>query len=119
MIIALSKESFIAPHIHPNKKSESYYVIAGKMKVYVFDGFGKVKKIIKMGNYGSGENFYYRMSRGFYHMPIAITKWCVYHEVYTGPFVKRIDVQYPSWSPKEDNKEEVKRFLKKIKFNYV
>jgi len=119
MIIALNKKSFIAPHIHPNKKSESYYIISGKMKVYVFDKVGKVKKIIKMGSYSSGENFYYRMSKGFYHMPIATTKWCVYHEVYSGPFVKKKDVKYPSWSPSENNKDEVKHFLKRINFNYV
>lgn len=43
MIIALSNKSFIAPHIHPNGKSESYHVIEGKMNVYVFDKNGKKK----------------------------------------------------------------------------
>ena len=60
MIIALGKKSFIAPHIHPNKKSESYFIIEGSMNVYVFDKFGNVKNIIKMGTYNSGKNFYYR-----------------------------------------------------------
>ena len=119
MIIALNKKSFIAPHIHPNDKSESYFVIEGKMNVYVFDKLGKVKKIVKMGPYNSGKNFFYRMSKGFYHMPIALTEWCVYHEVYSGPFIKSRDVKYPLWSPSENNKDEVKHFLKKIKFNYV
>lgn len=114
MIIALNKKSFIAPHIHPDGKSESYYVIEGKMNVYVFDKLGKVKKVIKMGNYNSGENFYYRMSKGFYHMPIATSNWCIYHEVYSGPFIKNIDVKYPNWAPKESNKNEKKIFLKKI-----
>ena len=45
-------------------------------------------------------------------MPIALTKWCVYHEVYSGPFVKNVDVRYPSWSPSEKNKNEKMKFLR-------
>ena len=115
MIIALSKKSFISPHIHPNKKSESYFIIEGSMNVYVFNKLGKVKKIIKMGTFNSGKNFYYRMSKGYYHMPIAVSKWCVYHEVYSGPFNKSRDVKYPKWAPNENNQIEKKNFLKKIK----
>ena len=84
------------------------------MNVYVFDKSGKVKKVVRMGPYNSGKNFFYRMSKGFYHMPIALTKWCVYHEVYSGPFVKNVDVRYPSWSPSEKNKNEKMKFLRKI-----
>ena len=115
MIIALNKKSFIAPHIHPNNKSESYFVIEGSMKVYVFSKKGLIKKIINMGTYDSGKPFFYRMSKGYYHMPISTSNWCIYHEVYSGPFKKKIDVKYPTWSPREDNPKEVEEFLKKIK----
>ena len=115
MIIALNKKSFIAPHIHPDGKSESYFVIEGKMNVYVFNKSGQVKRVIKMGTYNSKDMFYYRMSKGFYHMPIAISKWCIYHEVYSGPFIKKKDVTYPKWSPGEDNDNKIYKFLKKIK----
>ena len=114
MIIALSNKSFIAPHIHPNGKSESYHVIEGKMNVYVFDKNGKKIKLVKMGDYKSNLDFFYRMSKGYYHMPIAVSKWCIYHEVYSGPFIKHKDVFYPKWAPNEDNKQGVKNFLKKI-----
>tara|TARA_A100001015_G_C14551721_1_gene541835 strand:- start:68 stop:565 length:498 start_codon:yes stop_codon:yes gene_type:complete len=114
MIIALNKNSFIAPHIHPNGKSESYFIMEGKMNVYVFNKLGKVQKIIKMGTYDSGRKFYYRMSKGFYHMPIAVDEWCIYHEVYSGPFIKKTDVYYPKWSPNENDSDGIKRFLKKI-----
>ena len=116
MIIALSNKSFIAPHIHPNGKSESYHVIEGKMNVYVFDKNGKKIKIVKMGDYKSNLDFFYRMSRGYYHMPIAVSKWCIYHEVYSGPFIKYKDVFYPKWAPNEDNKQDVKNFLKNINY---
>jgi glucose-6-phosphate isomerase len=116
MIIALSNKSFIAPHIHPNGKSESYHVIEGKMNVYIFDKNGKKIKIVKMGDYKSNLDFFYRMSRGYYHMPIAVSKWCIYHEVYSGPFIKYKDVFYPKWAPNEDNKQDVKNFLKNINY---
>ena len=116
MIIALNKKSFIAPHIHPNNKSESYFVLEGSMRVYVFNKNGKVIKKINMGTYESGKTFFYRMSKGYYHMPISTSRWCVYHEVYSGPFKKEVDVRYPKWSPDENNSSEVKKFLKKINF---
>ena len=47
-------------------------------------------------------------------MPIATINWCIYHEVYSGPFIKNIDVKYPNWAPKESNENEKKIFLKKI-----
>ena len=56
---------------------------------------------IKMGDYKSNLNFYYRMGKkNFYHMPIATSNFCVYHEVFSGPFNKKSDVKYSKWSPK-------------------
>lgn len=69
-----------------------------------------------MGDYKSNLDFFYRMSRGYYHMPIAVSKWCIYHEVYSGPFIKNNDVFYPKWTPNEDNKQDVKNFLKNINY---
>lgn len=116
MIIALNKKSFISPHIHPNNKSESYFVLEGSMKVYVFNKNGEVQKVINMGTYESGKEFLYRMSKGYYHMPISTSNWCVYHEVYSGPFKKEKDVKYPKWSPNENDPIEVEKFLKRIKY---
>jgi cupin fold WbuC family metalloprotein len=116
MIIALKKGSYIQPHIHPNSKSESYHVIEGKMNVFIFSKDGKKKKVIKMGDYKSNLNFFYRMNRGYFHLPIAVSRWCVYHEIYSGPFKKNLDVKYAKWAPKESDKLIVNKFLKKIGF---
>jgi len=115
MIIALKKGSYIRPHIHPNSKSESYHVIEGNMIVNVFNKKGKIIKRIKMGPVKSKENFYYRMSKGYYHMPVATSNWCIYHEIYSGPFIKEKDVIFPTWSPKDKHKDGYKHFLKKNK----
>ena len=52
MIIALKKGSYIRPHIHPDKKSESYHLIKGKMTVFVFDKKGTLIKKKKNKNGG-------------------------------------------------------------------
>ena len=118
MIIALKKGSYIRPHMHPYHKSESYHVIQGKMDVYIFSRNGKKIKVIHMGDYKSKLNFFYRMSKSYFHIPIAVSEWCVYHEVYSGPFKKNKDVKYAKWSPEENNKIQVKEFLKKIGYKY-
>ncbi len=118
MIIALKKGSYIRPHRHPYSKSESYHVIQGKMDVYIFSRSGKKLKVIHMGDYKSKLNFFYRMNKSYFHIPIAVSKWCVYHEVYSGPFKKNQDVKYAKWSPEENNKDQVNKFLKKIGYKY-
>ena len=78
---------------------------------------GKKIKLVKMGDYKSGLDFFYRMNRGYYHMPIAVSEWCIYHEVYSGPFIKTKDVYYPKWAPKENDKTEIQKFLKRIDYS--
>jgi len=113
MIIVLKKGSYIRPHSHPNGKTESYHVIEGRMDVCIFNNNGKVIKIIEMGNIKSGLEFYYRMNKSTFHMPIAKSNYCIYHEIYSGPFIKEKDVNYSKWSPLESDKEKVKDFIKK------
>ena len=115
MIIVLMKDSYVRPHIHPSNKSESYMVISGKMSVLIFDNHGKIKKIINLGNCSSGKNFYYRTSKGYWHMPLATSKYCVYHETYSGPFVKNKDVKYASWAPDESDLFKAQSYIKNLK----
>tara|TARA_Y100000591_G_C21584654_1_gene570073 strand:- start:35 stop:550 length:516 start_codon:yes stop_codon:yes gene_type:complete len=115
MIIALKRGSYIRPHTHPNFKSESYHIIKGSMTVFVFNKKGNLQKKIKMGEVRTGLNFYYRMSKSYYHMPVATSKYCIYHETYSGPFYKEKDVIFPKWSPNNHDKEKYLKFLKKNK----
>lgn len=115
MVIYLKKKSYVRPHIHPSNKSESYTVLKGRMKIFVFNKFGKVKKIIEMGDISSGKNFFYRMSNSFWHMPIAIDTDCIYHETYCGPFIKNKDVKYAPWAPQENDTKKTKIFLDKLR----
>ena len=115
MLIVFYKASFMPPHRHPKGKSESYHVIEGSMTVYFFNDDGKVIKTIDMEETGSEKPFLYRLSSNTWHMPVATSEWLVYHETYSGPFKKNYDVEFPSWAPKEFEKEKIKSFVTSIK----
>ena len=111
MIIVFHKGTFMPPHRHPKGKSESYHIIEGAMIVYFFNDEGKVIKEIEMGSINHNKTCVYRLSNSIWHMPLPVTEWLVYHETYSGPFEKSYDVEFPVWAPKEEDKNEVKRFL--------
>ena len=94
MIIALHKSSDVPAHQHPSNKSESYFIIEGKMQLEIYDKSGKIKKVVQMGSVNSGKPFYYRMSKGnSWHKPSATSEFCIYHETFAGPFIKSKDVK--------------------------
>ena len=93
MVIALHKHSDIKPHRHPAAKSESYHVIEGLLGVAIFDEEGNQKMFVKLDD----RQQMIRMRGGHFHQPIALSEWCIYHECYTGPFIKEVDVEYANW----------------------
>ncbi len=92
MIIAAHISTNIPPHRHPINKPESYYIIEGKLRVNLFN---KQKKIIQFIDL-SADNYpkMYRIQGNIWHQPVPISEWVIYHEVYTGPFIKEEDVEY-------------------------
>lgn len=114
MIIVFRQNTFMPPHRHPMGKSESYHIIEGSMKVFIFNNKGYVTRIVELGEAGQNKAFMYRLSSNFWHMPVAISEWLVYHEAYSGPFKKEIDVEFPAWAPRENDKLEVKKFLQSL-----
>lgn len=111
MLIVFHKDTFMPPHRHPKGKSESYHLIEGTMTVCFFDDDGQVTRTIEMEQYGGAKTFLYRLSDNEWHTPIATSEWLVYHETYTGPFIKDIDVEFPHWAPQEEDKDMVNKFL--------
>ena len=119
MLIVFHKDTYMPPHRHPREKSESYHVVKGTMKVYIFDDEGKVIRSIEMGEASSGRAFIYRISCTAWHMPVPTSEWLVYHETYSGPFEKDYDVEFPPWAPMEGDKKKVKRFLADVDASIV
>lgn len=111
MLIVFYKDTYMPPHRHPKGKSESYHIVEGSMTVYFFNDDGEVTRSIEMEKSGTEKTFLYRLSSNVWHMPMATSEWLVYHETYSGPFEKEHDVEFPSWAPKEGEKDQVKRFL--------
>ena len=75
---------------------------------------GKLLKTVEMEKAGGSKPFLYRLSNNLWHMPRPTSKWLVYHETYSGPFDKDLDVEFPCWAPQEGDRRQVKRFLKEI-----
>ena len=112
MLIAFHHDSFMPPHRHPANKSESYHVVEGLMVVHLFDDTGEVLRSIRLGT--AEPAFLYRLSTNLWHMPTAESEWLIYHEVYSGPFEKQRDVEFPAWAPAETDQIQVTRFRSRL-----
>ncbi len=98
MLIVFHRESFMPPHRHPQGKSESYHLVEGSMRVFLFDDDGRMLRSLALE---AGKDFLYRLSAPLWHMPVPTSEWLVYHEVYSGPFIKTEDVEFAPWAPPE------------------
>lgn len=111
MVIALVGSSYVQPHRHPLPKAESYHVVSGEMDVFFFDDDGALIRYVEMGDAASGKPFLYRLSTNLWHMPLARSRSAIFHEVYEGPFVKDVDVQYAKWAPAENDADAAAKFV--------
>lgn len=112
MLIALAKKTYVRPHKHLGKV-ESFHIIEGNLKVVIFDERGKVWKVINMGDYRSGDKFYYKLSQAHFHTVIPLSDFVVFHETTNGPF-KPEDTIYAEWAPLEDEGQARQTYLNKL-----
>ena len=112
LLIVHPENTYVRPHKHLGKP-ESFHIITGTLSVIIFDEDGNITEIIPMGDYSSGQNFYYRISDPLYHTVMITSKIAIFHESTTGPF-KRSDTVFAPWSPKEKDLHGVKMFMKRF-----
>lgn len=115
MIIVHTKDNYVRPHKHIGKV-EAFHIIEGSADVVLFDEKGKIRQVIKMGAYGSGRKFYYRIDKAYYHTLIIKSDILVFHEVTSGPFRKE-DTLFPDWAPDDTDAKgarDAKEFMKKL-----
>lgn len=112
MLIALSKKTYVRPHKHLGK-GESFHIIEGNLKIVIFDDQGNISKTISMGDYRSGNKFYYKLSKSCFHTVIPLSDFVVFHETTNGPF-KREDTIYAQWAPSEDDVQAREAYLSKL-----
>ncbi len=115
MIIVLMKDTYIRPHKHLNK-SESFHIIEGYADVIIFDDAGNIIEVVQMGDYISGNKFYYRISHPYYHTPLIISDYLVFHETTNGPF-RKADAVFAPWAPDEDDDTAGKEYMKELFLN--
>jgi cupin fold WbuC family metalloprotein len=112
MLIVLMRGTYIRPHKHL-AKVESFHIIEGEADVVLFDDEGNTTEIVRMGDYASGRNFYYRLSRPMYHTVVLRSELVVIHETTNGPF-KPEETIFAPWSPDEKDETAARAFMKKI-----
>ncbi|QEP42769.1 cupin fold metalloprotein, WbuC family [Ectothiorhodospiraceae bacterium BW-2] len=115
MINVFCSECYLRPHRHPVGKTESYHLIEGTLRIYLFDDHGLVTSQIDLRCGDKQFPFFFHQQGGIWHMPVAITPFVVFHEVYMGPFEKDIDVEFAPWSPEYDDFVAIKQFMAAIK----
>lgn len=109
MLIVHEHSAYVRPHKHPGK-TESAHIIEGRADLVLFDDGGRIDGVIRMGDYGSGATFYYRMSEPKFHTLIIRSDVVVFHEVTNGPF-DRSDTVFASWAPQDIEISAVRDYL--------
>ena len=114
MIIFHPQGTYVHPHKHIGK-DESFHLICGKIDCIIFDNDGNVINVLPMGEYSSGETFFYRIPSGTYHTQIFRND-TIFHEVTKGPFNNK-DTVVAKWAPNEKDEILVKKYIDRIKKN--
>ena len=112
MFIVHAKETYVRPHRHRNK-AESFHIIEGVVDVIIFNDKGWPQQIIAMGDYNSGQPFYYRIEDALYHTLIIKSELLVFHESASGPF-NREETEFAPWAPEETESEKAEIFRKRL-----
>ena len=109
MIICLNGFTYIRPHRHLEKRSESYHMIKGSMDVYLFKNNGKILDIIRLDSNKNKKNSI------FFHTIFPRSKKTIYHEVLTGPFNEK-NLIFAKFAPENScSKKDALNFFKNLK----
>ena len=107
MLIVHMGGLYVRPHKHLGK-SESFHMIEGRLKVFLFDDEGNHTETVALGAPGGDRQFYYRLSKPMFHSVYPETEVVVFHEVTNGPF-DAADCVFATWAPAEDAPAEERR----------
>jgi len=112
MFIVHEYGAYVRPHKHPGK-IESTHIIEGVVDLVIFDDNGNINDVIKMGDYASGNIFYYRIAAPIYHTLIIKSDILVFHETTNGPFNSH-DTVFPLWAPVGNNDQVVSDYMNEL-----
>ena len=112
MLIVHARMTYVRPHKHLTR-IESFHVVEGEADIVMFDEQGGITRVIRMGPFGSGLPFYYRLAGPIYHTLLIYTPHLVFKEVTNGPF-NRADTAFPAWAPEDARADEAARYLAQL-----
>ena len=109
MIILQQQKNFYSPHKHL-RKGETYHIIKGSMACVLFSEKGKINSICKLK-----KNDIFRTPINKFHTMMPLSKFVIYHESKTGPFLKNKDSVFSKWSKElTHNKSYIKNIKNKV-----
>jgi len=112
MFIVHSRHTYIRPHRHVSK-SESLLVLQGEADAVFFEDRGRIANVMRLGEYGSGHTFFYRIDDAVYHSLVIHSEILAFMEATTGPF-SRVDSEFAPWSPDPANLEGGRRYMAEL-----
>ena len=105
MVLLQNKNNYYRPHKHKSK-GDTFLILKGKLACFLFNNKGKIKFkcILK-------KNEIFRTPNNTFHAILPVTKKVLYFETKKGPFLKKNDSIFASWSPSnKDNKNLIKNY---------
>lgn len=112
MFIVHERGCYVRPHKHLGK-CESLHVLEGTAEAVFFHEDGCVREVVALGEYRSGDRFFYRVGEPVYHTLLITSPVFVFHETSSGPFLREETVFAP-WAPTEDQPEAVVAFTRQV-----
>ncbi len=109
MIILQQRGNFYKPHKH-KKKGETYHVIKGSMLCILFHDTGKILRYQHVK-----KNNILRTPINIHHTIVPYSKYVIYHESKTGPFLKKNDSIFPKWANNPKIYKNIEKLIKKFK----
>lgn len=110
MIIAHHKNEYVRPHKHLSK-AETYHIIDGSMKIFVFDENGKV---LNFAILDENNNFLYRFEKQYFHCFVPLSDTVLFHESKIGPFIREGDSIWAPFAPDGSIIQEVDIFVERL-----
>lgn len=109
MFILLPRTTYIRPHMHVGKV-ESLLVLDGVADAVFFDADGAIERVARLGDYGSGREFFYRIQDEVYHTLLIRSESLVFKEATLGPFDREKTIHAP-WAPDVGNVDAVASYI--------
>ncbi len=112
MFIVMAGDTYIRPHKHLDRV-ESMHVVEGSADAVFFDETGNVDRVVRLGDYSSGCQFFYRISEPVYHCLLVRSQHLVVHETTEGPWSKSGTV-FADWAPAEDDLKTAGKYREEL-----